>query len=120
MEGDTGTQYIIEGCLKALSCTVLERTALSGNWVTESHHHARIPSRLCPRKFDPLNTTIANSYTQELNRLSLIARDSVEFYGVVSEPNVTREAATKHLTQYDIDFPVLFANSGLIAVITRL
>ena len=29
---------------------------------------------------------IANSYTQELNRLSLIARDSVEFYGVVSEP----------------------------------
>ena len=58
---------------------------------------------------------IANSYTQELNRLSLIAHDLVEFYGVVSELNVTREAATKHFTQYDISFPVLFDNSGLIA-----
>ena len=58
---------------------------------------------------------IANSYTQELNRLSLIARDSVNFYGVVSEPHVTRGAAAKHFTQYDISFPVLFDNSGLIA-----
>jgi len=58
---------------------------------------------------------IANSYTQELNRLALIAPESVDFYGVVSESQVTREAAAKHFAEYEVKFPVLFDQSGLIA-----
>lgn len=36
----------------------------------------------------------------------------IEFYGVVSDPVVTREAAAKHHTEFHIPFPVLFDASG--------
>lgn len=58
---------------------------------------------------------ISNSYTQELNRLAKAAGKPVEFYGVVSDPFVTRAEAAQHFAEYKAEFPVLFDASGLLA-----
>ena len=56
---------------------------------------------------------ISNSYLPELNDLSsTYRRRGVEFYGVISDPAVTRAEALEHSQTYRIRFPVLFDGSG--------
>ena len=69
------------------------------------------------RIFVFLSTTcpIANSYTEELNRLDASSPDGVRIYGVISDPTVTRAEATKHALEYKKSFPVLFDSTGQLA-----
>jgi peroxiredoxin len=64
-----------------------------------------------------LSTTcpIANSYTQELNRISAEFGQRVQFLGVISDPQVTRSEAMSHFREYQASFPVLFDASGLLS-----
>ncbi|MCS7466216.1 redoxin family protein [Stieleria sp. ICT_E10.1] len=56
---------------------------------------------------------ISNSYVPQLNELSSkYRRSGVEFYGVVSDPSVTRADAISHRATYKVRFPVLFDGSG--------
>lgn len=57
---------------------------------------------------------VANGYTTTLNELSTKFPEQLEFYGVVSDPSVTRTQAAKHFTEYKATFPVLFDASGLL------
>ncbi len=59
---------------------------------------------------------IANAFVPELNRLALLSMDhEIEFYGVMSSPDISREQARKHGDEYEIKFPVLFDASGDLA-----
>jgi peroxiredoxin len=58
---------------------------------------------------------VANGYLKTLNQLSAKLPNRLEFYGVVSDPSVTRTQAAKHFTEYQATFPVLFDASGLLA-----
>src|SRR5206468_966255 len=65
-----------------------------------------------------LNTEcpISNAAVPELNRLAAVAGKSrVEFYGVLSDPAVSREAAKKYVAEYRVGFPVIFDASGSLA-----
>jgi len=65
-----------------------------------------------------LNTEcpISNGIMPELNRLSKIASaEHLAFYGVLSDPAVTRAAGQKHSLDYKIAFPVIFDASGTLA-----
>lgn len=65
-----------------------------------------------------LNTEcpISNALVPELNRLAALAtKNHIEFYGVLSDPTVTRTAAQKHSHDYQITFPVIFDASGALA-----
>jgi mono/diheme cytochrome c family protein/peroxiredoxin len=56
---------------------------------------------------------ISNGYLPELNELaSTYRRRGADFYGVISDPSVTRANALKHRDEYHIQFPVLFDGSG--------
>ncbi|QDV81174.1 redoxin family protein [Planctomycetes bacterium TBK1r] len=56
---------------------------------------------------------ISNSYLPQLNDLSTkYRRDGIEFYGVVSDPSVTRADAIAHSETYKVRFPILFDGSG--------
>jgi len=58
---------------------------------------------------------ISNSYLPKLNELaSEFADRGVSFYGVVSDPSVSRSAAQKHREKFGIEFPVLFDASGAL------
>ncbi|XZE53536.1 alkyl hydroperoxide reductase [Planctomycetaceae bacterium SH139] len=72
-------------------------------------------TRVC-RAFVFLSTScpISNSYLPELNRLAGALPRGVELYGVMSDPNTTRESALKHFTEYQAAFPVLFDGSQLM------
>lgn len=69
-----------------------------------------------PRTYVFLSTTcpIANSYTPELNRLADEFKGRVEFFGVLSEPDVSRHAARKHFAEFELQIPVLFDASNLL------
>jgi hypothetical protein len=69
-----------------------------------------------PRAYVFLSTTcpIANSYTPELNRLADEFKDRVEFFGVLSEPDVSRQAAQKHFAEFESRLPILFDASNLL------
>jgi hypothetical protein len=69
-----------------------------------------------PRAYVFLSTTcpIANSYTPELNRLADEFKDRVEFFGVLSEPDVSRQAAQKHFAEFELRIPILFDASNLL------
>ncbi|HVT80166.1 MAG TPA: redoxin domain-containing protein [Phycisphaerae bacterium] len=59
---------------------------------------------------------ISNKLVPELNRLAaLAAKNRLEFYGVLSDPSVTRAQAQKHSKDYQIAFPVIFDASGTLA-----
>lgn len=56
---------------------------------------------------------ISNGYLPDLNSLyQVFHRRGVEFYGVISDPGLSREAAAKHRKEYRVRFPVLFDASG--------
>ncbi|WP_182864561.1 redoxin domain-containing protein [Rhodopirellula sp. JC639] len=56
---------------------------------------------------------ISNGYLPRLNEMSSrYRRSGVEFYGVVSDPSVTRADAIAHRDTYKVRFPVLFDGSG--------
>jgi hypothetical protein len=59
---------------------------------------------------------ISNKAVPELNRLSKLAADKkVEFYGILSDPTVTRSTARHFASEYNTQFPVLFDASGDLA-----
>jgi peroxiredoxin len=61
---------------------------------------------------------ISNGYIKALNELSTKITKSaktVELFGVVSDPTVTRTQAAKHFADYQAEFPILFDASGLLA-----
>lgn len=62
---------------------------------------------------------ISNSYTEELNRLADLPNSNVEFYGVVSDPFVTRREAVQHFQEFRTKIPVLFDGSGLLAEVLK-
>lgn len=56
---------------------------------------------------------ISNGYLPQLNDLSSkYRRQGVEFYGVISDPSVSRSDALNHSQTYSVRFPVLFDGSG--------
>jgi hypothetical protein len=69
-----------------------------------------------PRAYVFLSTTcpIANSYTAELNRLAEEFKGRVDFFGVLSEPDVSRQAAQKHFAEFELRIPILFDASNLL------
>ncbi|MBI2827542.1 MAG: redoxin domain-containing protein [Planctomycetia bacterium] len=59
---------------------------------------------------------IAREYVPELNRIAASLADKpARFYGVISEPGVTRAAADKFQKEFKIEFPILFDASGELA-----
>lgn len=68
------------------------------------------------RAFVFLGTTcpVSNTSLQELNRIHSTLPKGVELYGVLSDPNVTRQAAIKHFAEYQATFPMLFDGSQLL------
>lgn len=63
---------------------------------------------------------VSNSYLPTLSRMaSMYRRQGVEFYGVMSDPAVTREEALAHSEQFHIGFPVLFDASGALRQVFR-
>ena len=61
---------------------------------------------------------VSNGYIKTLNELhSKIAKSEkeAEFFGVVSDPTVTRTQAAKHFADFKAEFPILFDASGLLA-----
>src|SRR4051812_31312934 len=52
---------------------------------------------------------ISNKLVPEFNRIAALAqKENVEFYGVLSDPTVSRTTAQKHSKDYAINFPMLF------------
>jgi hypothetical protein len=65
---------------------------------------------------------ISNGYIKTLNELhSKISKSekAAEFFGVVSDPTVTRTQAAKHFGEFKAEFPILFDSSGLLAQVLR-
>lgn len=65
---------------------------------------------------------ISRQYIPELNRLQqvdVLASGKVAFYGVLSDPSVTRRAAVNFANEFKIGFPVLFDASGELAGLFR-
>jgi len=61
---------------------------------------------------------VSNGYIKTLNELhTKIAKSgkAAEFFGVVSDPTVTRTQAAKHFAEYKAELPILFDASGLLA-----
>lgn len=61
---------------------------------------------------------VSNGYLKTLNELhAKLVRPgtSADFFGVVSDPTVTRSEATLHFKEYKTEFPILFDASGLLA-----
>lgn len=59
---------------------------------------------------------ISREYVPELNRLAAaVSEQPVRFFGVISEPGITRSAAAKFQKEFKIQFPVLFDASGELA-----
>jgi hypothetical protein len=86
------------------------------------------PHRLCERQGTKLTVVafmstqcpISNSYVPTLNQIFTRHRDqSVEFYGVISDPSVTRAEALAHSREYAVEFPVLFDGSGELRLALR-
>ena len=56
---------------------------------------------------------ISNGYIPDLNSIyQQHCRQGVEFYGVISDPGLSRAAAARHQKDYHVSFPVLFDASG--------
>lgn len=65
---------------------------------------------------------VSNGYIQTLNELHARITPpgmAVEFFGVVSDPTVTRGQAAKHFAEFKAEFPVLFDASGLLAQVLK-
>jgi hypothetical protein len=65
---------------------------------------------------------IARSYLAPLNDLASNWKNdqaSIRFYGIISDPSVTRDDASKFVEEYAIKFPVLFDASGQAGLVLR-
>ena len=61
---------------------------------------------------------VSNQYIPELNRLSASAKEKrLEFYGIVSDPTLTRAKAAEYPPQFKIEFPVLFDATGELSAV---
>lgn len=62
---------------------------------------------------------MCNSAIPKLNRIGdLYLKQGIEFYGVISDRTVTREAASKHRDEYQIRFPMLLDSAGALQELT--
>lgn len=60
---------------------------------------------------------IANRYAPELNEYQKRCRDSgVEFYGLLSDPLLTREDAVRFRDEYKLTYPVIWDSAGDLAL----
>lgn len=62
---------------------------------------------------------ISNGYINLLNSLyakSITLGNTVEYFGVVSDPTVSRIQASKHFAEFNANFPILFDASGILAL----
>ncbi len=96
------------------------RRTIAGSKYTEVFGHPITlgASQSAAMVFIFINTEcpISNGLVPEMNRLAGIAQtEHLEFYGVLSDPAVTREAGQKHSADYKIAFPVIFDASGTLA-----
>lgn len=67
--------------------------------------------------FLSIHCPISNGYLPQLGDLSKkYGRQGVEFYGVISDPSVTRAQAAEHSKSFNVRFPVLFDGSGQLRV----
>lgn len=65
---------------------------------------------------------ISNGYIKTLNEIrAMIAKSGkeAELFGVVSDPMVTRTQALKHFAEFNVEFPILFDSSGLLAQVLK-
>lgn len=62
---------------------------------------------------------ISNQYVQELNRIAERFGERIEFFGVLSDPKITREEAKRYVKDFSIAFPVLFDASSDLAIRLR-
>jgi peroxiredoxin len=65
---------------------------------------------------------ISNGYLKTLNEVRAkiaLTGKAVGFFGVVSDPTVTRSAVAKHFEEFKAEFPVLFDASGLLAGVLK-
>ena len=95
------------------------RSLLGGKFL-DVRGHAVMPAEVHTTAvvFVFINTEcpISNKSIPELNRLAAVAAGvQANFFGVISDPEVTRAAALKHSEEYKIEFPVLFDASGTMA-----
>jgi hypothetical protein len=59
---------------------------------------------------------ISNRLVSRLGELSELARAlNVDFYGVLSDPGLTRAKALAHSSEYKVTFPILFDAAGLLS-----
>lgn len=59
---------------------------------------------------------ISNQYVPELNRIAAASAEvGVRVFAVVSDPTVTRQAAAEFAAEYQLQFPLLFDSSGILA-----
>lgn len=60
---------------------------------------------------------ISRKYVPELNRIALqsIGTGKVEFYGVLSDPSVSRRDAMEFAREFGVQFPILFDTTGELA-----
>lgn len=62
---------------------------------------------------------MCNQAIPKLNRLAaMYGRQGVEFFGVISDRTVTRDAARKHCDEYRIRFPMLLDSAGALCELT--
>ena len=109
----------------ASEATALTKTSMRlGFDLTDLEGHVHVlgqNDQQVARVFVFVSTTcpISNSYTKTLNELAASLPEGVELFGVVSDPFVTRRAATQHFDDFAAKFSVLFDGSGLLADVLK-
>ena len=58
---------------------------------------------------------VANHYAPEMNRLLAKSGDALLFFGVHSDPSVTREQAAAHAREFGLRFPVVLDPDQVLA-----
>lgn len=96
-----------------LICLLLAAVPLFGaSWALpatdgQTHSSAELPkAKATVLIFLAIDCPIANRYSPLLHRLETQYRASnIRFLGVFSDPNLGREAARRHLAEYDLEMP---------------
>jgi peroxiredoxin len=97
---------------QSLALPGIHLTAVDGNIVALGSAASR-PSALV---FLSTDCPICRWYIAQLNDMAADAKNhGVDLMGVISDPTVTRSAAAKFCTDYQVHFPIVFDASGELA-----